>query len=247
MITVAIIEDEPAVRKEIAYLIQQETNTELVGWADSVHKAIKLLEEKQPDVIFMDIQLKDGTAFDLLKKLTPIPQNIIFITAYNHFAIKAIKYGALDYLLKPIDEVELQEALERYRRRRENNPQWMQQLSLAQSSIQIGELPESIVLNSINNTRIVSVSDIVYCKGDGPYTLFILSNGDKELISRPLKYYEELLPAPHFLRTHQSYLVNQQYISGINRSEYIVLKNKEEIPISTRRKNTILTQLFLKK
>ncbi|WP_077436224.1 LytR/AlgR family response regulator transcription factor [Sphingobacterium sp. CZ-UAM] len=247
MITVAIIEDEPAVRKEISYLIQEETDTALIGWSDSVRTAAKLIEEKKPDVILMDIQLKDGTAFDLLKKLNVIPQNVIFITAYNHFAIKAIKYGALDYLLKPVDQTELKEALERYRRRSDNNPQWMQQLNMAHGAMQHGDLPESIALTSIHNVRIVAVHDIVYCKGDGPYTFFFLSDGSKELISKPLKYYEELLPAPYFLRTHQSYLVNRKYITGVNRSEYIVLKNKEEIPISSRRKNIILTQLFPEK
>ncbi|KAA8482429.1 LytTR family two component transcriptional regulator [Arcticibacter tournemirensis] len=247
MITIAIIEDEPAVRKEISYLIQQETDTVLSGWADNVRSAQKLIEEKRPDVILLDIQLRDGTAFDLLKELNPIPQNIIFITAYNHFAIKAIKYGALDYLLKPIDQTELKEALERFRRRRENNPQWMQQLSLTQESIEAEELPENIVLNSLNNMRIVRVQDIIYCKGDGPYTFFFLNNGTKELISKPLKYYEDLLPAPYFLRTHQSYLVNRQYVTGVSRSEYIVLKNSEEIPISIRRKSSILALLLSEK
>lgn len=246
MITIAIIEDEPAVRKEISYLVQQEADAGLVGWSDNVKTAIRLIEEKKPDVILLDIQLRDGTAFDILKKLDPVPENIIFITAYNQFAIKAIKYGALDYLLKPIDQVELKEALERYRRRRDNNPQWMQQLSMVQQSMQEEEtiLPESIALHSVNQVRIIPVQDIVYCKGDGPYTFFHLSNGEKELISKPLKYYEELLSAPHFLRTHQSYLVNRNYVSGMNRSEYLILKNKEEIPISLRRKHFILNQLF---
>lgn len=244
MITVAIVEDEPIIRKEISYLVQQEPDTEIIGWSDSVKSAVKLITEKNPDVILMDIQLRDGTAFDILKNLNPIPQNIIFITAYNHFAIKAIKYGALDYLLKPIDQTELREALERFRRKRSNNPQWMQQLSLAQSSWETEKLPESIALHSLNNVRIIAVQDIVYCKGDGPYTFFFLNNGEKELISKPLKFYEEILQAPHFLRTHQSYLVNRKYVSGVNHSEYLVLKNKEEIPLSSRRKNAILQQLF---
>ncbi|WP_398455758.1 LytR/AlgR family response regulator transcription factor [Sphingobacterium thalpophilum] len=247
MITVAMIEDEPAIRKEIAYLLEQEKDIEVVGWADSVTTAIKLMEEKQPNIALMDIQLRDGTAFDLLRKLTSIPQNVIFITAYNHYAIKAIKYGALDYLLKPIDQDELKEALQRYRRRSENNPQWMRQLSMANSAMHGVELPDNIALTSIHQVRIVAVHDILYCKGDGPYTFFFLNDGTKELISKPLKYYEELLPSPYFLRTHQSYLVNRKYITGVNRSEYIVLKNKEEIPISSRRKNVILNQLFPEK
>ncbi|MCL7987070.1 LytTR family DNA-binding domain-containing protein [Sphingobacterium sp. lm-10] len=247
MIKVVIIEDEPAVRKEISYLVQQETDMELIGWTDNVCDATTLLEQKMPDIVLMDIQLRDGTAFDVLNQLKTIPQNIIFITAYNHFAIKAIKYGALDYLLKPIDQTELQEALDRYRRRREDNPQWMQQLSLAQQSIAENQLPESIALNSVNNIRIIPVQDILYCKGDGPYTHFHLQSGKVELTSKPLKYFEELLPNPHFLRTHQSYLVNRKYISSIQRSEILVLENKEEIPISLRRKNFIIEQLSLAK
>ncbi|TJZ61503.1 response regulator transcription factor [Sphingobacterium olei] len=247
MIKIAIIEDEPAVRKEISYLVQQEEDVELIGWSDNVSSAIQLIEQNKLDIVLMDIQLRDGTAFDILNKLQHIPQNIIFVTAYNHFAIKAIKYGALDYLLKPIDQIELKEAIDRYRRRRENNPQWMQQLSLAKHSMGSNDIPESIALHSVNNIRIIAVSDIMYCKGDGPYTNFFLQNGTKELASKPLKYFEELLPMPYFLRTHQSYLVHRRYISGVQHAEFLVLQNKEEIPISLRRKNFILEQLSLSK
>lgn len=245
MITVAIIEDEPIVRKEITYLVEAEKDVVLVGWADNVKAAAKLLEEKKPDLVLLDIQLRDGTAFDLLKALSSLPENVIFITAYNQFAIRAIKYGALDYLLKPIDQEELSEAMDRFRRRRERDPQWMQQLNLTQLSMNSSNvLPESIALHSLNNVRIITVQDILYCKGDGPYTFFYMKNGSKELVSKPLKYYEELLSAPFFLRTHQSYLVNRQCVSGVSRSEYVVLENKEEIPISLRRKSSILKQLF---
>ncbi|WP_166335863.1 LytR/AlgR family response regulator transcription factor [Sphingobacterium chungjuense] len=243
MINVVIIEDEPAIRNEISYLLQQEEDVAITGWSDNIGDAITLLEQQPPDLILMDIQLRDGTAFDILNQLKTPPQNIIFITAYNHFAIKAIKYGALDYLLKPIDQTELKEALDRYRRRHEDNPQWMQQLSLAQHTMEYKQLPEHIALNSVHNIRIIPVNDILYCKGDGPYTHFHLQNGKVELTSKPLKYFEELLPSPYFLRTHQSYLVNKQYISAVHRSEFLVLENNVEIPISLRRKNFIIEQL----
>lgn len=244
MIKIAIIEDEPAVRKEITYLIEQESDTKIIGWSADVENTVKLIEENSPDVILMDIQLQDGTAFDVLKNLKTLPENIVFLTAYNQFAIRAIKYGALDYLLKPIDQTELKEALERFRRKKENNPQWMKQISLAENSSDNDNLPETIALNSVNNVRIINVRDIVYCKGDGPYTFFFFNNGEKILISKPLKFYEEILSAPNFLRTHQSYLVNRKYISGVKQSEYLLLNNNEEIPISSRRKSFILNQLF---
>lgn len=244
MITIAIVEDESAVRKEMIYLIEQEADTQVVGWSADVKNAVKLIEEKNPDVILMDIQLRDGTAFNILKNLKTLPENIIFLTAYNQFAIRAIKYGALDYLLKPIDHIELKEALERYRRKKENNPQWMKQISLAEYSSESDVLPETIALNSINSVRIIKIQDIIYCKGEGPYTFFFLNNGEKELTSKPLKFYEDLLSAPHFLRTHQSYLVNRKYITCIKQSEYLILSNNEEIPISIRRKSFILNELF---
>lgn len=248
MIRTAIIEDEPAVREEIIYLLRDQKDIELIGWADSVISAAELIEQSQPDLLLMDIQLADGTAFDVLKKLNPVPENIVFITAYNQFAIKAIKYGALDYLLKPVDQEELTETLNRYRSKRDKNPQWAQQLNLAQESLTTtNALPEHITLSSLNNVRVVAVADILYCKGDGPYTFFFLNNGKKELVSKPLKYYEELLPAPFFLRSHQSYLVNKNYVSGISRSEFLVLKNQEEIPVSSRRRNYIINLLSTNK
>jgi len=243
MLTIAIIEDEVAIRKEIIWLLKKQSDIKIIGHSDKVKDAIKLIELHKPDVILMDIQLIDGTAFDILNGLKQIPENIIFITAYNQFAIKAIKYGALDYLLKPIAEDELQDALERYRKKRDKELHWNERLSIAQQSLIEENLPQSIVLHTINQMHIVLVHDIVYCKGDGPYTFFNLVDGKNLLISKPLKHYEEILAPPQFLRTHQSYLVNKNYVDKISHSEYLVLKNKEEIPVSSRRKNYVLNAL----
>ncbi|RZK35357.1 MAG: response regulator, partial [Pedobacter sp.] len=111
MIRTLIIEDEPAIRKEIEWLLQQETQFNLIGFATSVAESLVLIKATKPELILMDIQLTDGTAFDILDQLEEIPFRIIFITAYNHFAVKAIKFGALDYLLKPLDDVEFKSAL----------------------------------------------------------------------------------------------------------------------------------------
>lgn len=243
MLTLAIIEDEVAIRKEIIWLLKKETDVKIVGHSDKVKDAVKLIEEHKPDVILLDIQLIDGTAFDIINGLKQIPENIIFITAYNQFAIKAIKFGALDYLLKPIAEDELSQALQRYRNKRDKETHWSERLSIAQQSLNEENLPQSIVLHTINQTHIVMVQDIVYCKGDGPYTFFHLDNGKNLLVSKPLKHYEEILSAPWFLRSHQSYLVNKNFVDAISKSEYLVLKNKEEIPVSSRRKNYILNAL----
>lgn len=239
-IKIAIIEDEPAIRNEISFLIEQESDTEIVGWSDNVDEAVLLLDRVEIDLVLMDIQLLNGSAFDVLNQIKNIPENIIFITAYNQFAIKAIKFGALDYLLKPIIEEELQEALQRFRKkkRRENN--WQKQISIIQENFNSQKILDKIALHSLNSVAIVLVRDIVYCKGDGPYTSFHLRNGNKIMVSKPLKYYEELLHPPYFLRSHQSYLVNRDFIEKIAKSEHLVLKTQEEIPISLRRKQYIM-------
>jgi len=243
MFTLSIIEDETAIRKELIWLLKSERDIKIVGYSDNVKDAIRLIETQKPDIILMDIQLIDGTAFDIIRELKELPENIIFITAYNQFAIKAIKFGALDYLLKPIIQDELKEALERCRKKRAKETCWNEQLSIAQQSFGNEDLPQSIVLHTINQMHVILVQDIVYCKGDGPYTFFYLANGNNLLVSKPLKHYEEILSSPWFLRTHQSYLVNKNYVERISKSEYLMLKNKEEIPISSRRKNYILNAL----
>ena len=243
-IKIAIIEDEPAIRNEISFLVEQEPDTEILGWSDNVNDAVQLLDNLQPEVVLMDIQLLNGSAFDVLNQVKKIPENIIFITAYNQFAIKAIKFGALDYLLKPVDKEELQEALQRFRKKNGKENNWQNQLSIAQENFYSENLPENIALHSLNSVTIVLVKDIIYCKGDGPYTSFHLRNGDKIMVSKPLKYYEELLPPPYFLRSHQSYLINRDSVEKISKSEHLILKNKEEIPVSSRRKHYILNALL---
>jgi len=198
MLTIAIIEDEVAIRKEITWLLERAPDVKIVGYSTNVKDAIKLIDLQKPDIILMDIQLIDGTAFDILNGLKDIPENIIFITAYNQFAIKAIKFGALDYLLKPVDADELSDALERYRKKRDKNRYWNERLAIAQQSIIEENLPQNIVLHTISQTHIILVKDIIYCKGDGPYTFFYLENGKNLLVSKPLKHYQEYWDHPFF-------------------------------------------------
>lgn len=244
MITVVIIEDEAVIEKEIVDLLSGESDTRLAGSSDNVSSAVQLINMHRPDVILMDIQLRDGTAFDIIRLLDYTPQNIVFITAYDQFAIRAIKCGALDYLLKPIDHSEFRQAFERYRTRNKDIQSGLQ-LSLMQQLMEASQqIPEHIALPSLNQVRIITVQDIMYCRGEGPYTYFYLNNGEEELVSKPLKYYEELLQTPFFLRTHQSYLVNRRYISGVSSSEDLILKNQQQVPVSARRKKNILQLLF---
>ncbi|WP_353127656.1 LytR/AlgR family response regulator transcription factor [Parapedobacter pyrenivorans] len=239
---VVIIEDEPAAVNELKVLIGQEEDFELMGNTGTLDDALHLIDHIQPDLIFMDISLYDCNAFDILNGLQTMPKHIIFVTAYNQYAIRAIKYGALDYLLKPVDEQEFKEAIERFRNLNERASR--EQLSLAESTLQKKQAPQHIALPSLGEVRIIPLTDIRYCRGDGPYTHFFLANGKKETVSRPLKFYESMLPEDQFLRTHQSYIVNTAYIESLISHTTVVLDNGEEIPISSRRKRDILNRLI---
>lgn len=246
MIRTLIIEDEPAVRKEIEFLVNQDKALNFLGAAASVQEALVLIRTTNPELVLMDIQLTDGTAFELLEQLNEIRFKIIFITAYNHFAIKAIKYGSLDYLLKPLDENELKHAIDKLVLQRSDLDLQDQKLHILRSNQQLGErtLESRIVLTTQESLQVIQLKDIVYCQSEGGYTWFFLTDGQKILISKPLKFYDELLPEDCFLRPHQSYLVNMMYVDKYLKVGDLILKDKTEIPVSTRRKDHIIQRIM---
>lgn len=245
MIKTIIIEDEPAILKEIEWLVDKEEDVEVIGNAGTVFGAMELLRKEQPDLVLMDIQLTDGTVFDVLKSLKDINFQIIFITAYNHFAIKAIKFGALDYLLKPLDENELQSALEKVREKQFDQSQQQQQLKIANQQIEKEELglDDQIVLHTIEYLQVLQLKEIIYLKSEGSYTNFVLTGNRKIMVSKPLKYYQDLLPEKWFLRPHQSYLVNTTCIDRYIKTGYIILKDTTQIPVSVRKKEAVVAHL----
>lgn len=235
-----IIEDEPAARNELKALLASERDITIAGYAEDLLNAVLLIKNEKPDLVFMDINLYDCTAFDILNELENLPPHTIFVTAYDQYAIKAIKFGALDYLLKPIDESELKEALERFRNSEDSFIN-KEQLSLTKTSLQ--DEPRHIALPALGEIRIVSLDDILYCGGDGPYTHFYLKNGKKETVSKPLKFYEAILPNSRFIRTHQSYIVQLSAVKSILKNTTLLLENGVEIPIAASRKNDVLNTL----
>ena len=256
MIKTVVIEDEAAIRKEIEWLVKKEEDLALTGSAGSVKAGLALITEAAPDLVLMDIQLTDGNAFDILKALDSVPFHIIFITAYNHHAVKAIKFGALDYLLKPIDEEELQEALERVRAEREKSciaegNTRQQQLVVAEAQLSrepaaadpLVSLDDQLVLHTQEYLQLLQLKEVVYCKSDGSYTTFVLNDKREIMVSKPLKYYDELLPEKWFIRPHQSYLLNLLYVDRYVKTGYIYLKDNSQIPVSVRKKEYVLQRL----
>jgi two-component system LytT family response regulator len=243
LIKTLIIEDEPAIRKELEWFVSQEECLKLVATTASVGESVQIIKSKKPDLVLMDIQLSDGTAFDILNQLEEPAFHIIFITAYNHFAIKAIKYGALDYLLKPIDSEEFANAIQKIKKVKRIDYQNQIAVLKEHSSVKTIEMSSSICITSLDCLQMIRLNEIIYLSGEGSYTQIHLENNKTVTASKPLKYYEDLLPGDFFIRTHQSYIVNKNFIDKYLKTGTIIMRNLSEIPVATRRKEFILDHL----
>jgi two-component system LytT family response regulator len=239
-----IIEDEPAVRKELEWLVSQEKSLKLEATASSVEQALQVIKDTGPHLVLMDIQLTDGTAFDILNKLEEPAFHIIFITAYDHFAIKAIKFGALDYLLKPIDGEEFSATIQKLNKKM-SGADYSAQINIAkeQHTKELISMSSTLCITSVDCLQWIKLNEIIYLSGEGSYTQFHLENNKKATASKPLKYYEDLLPPDYFLRTHQSYIVNKNFIDKYLKTSILVMKDLSEVPVAVRKKEFVLQQL----
>ncbi len=236
MIKTILIEDEINVREALRKMLMiLNPNIDIVAETGYVVDAVKLIEQLKPDLVFMDIELEDGSSFEILKKLKTVDFKIIFTTAYNQYAIKAFKYSTVDYLLKPLDPTELQEAIFRAESDINNEREHKELLNILKNNIDNKD--PKIVLKTTEQRYIVSVKDIIRLEADGAYTLFICVD-NKIIVSKNIKYYQEML-GDDFIRTHQSHLVNIKHITGLHKSGAVQLSNDEMIPIATRKKSTI--------
>lgn len=238
--TVYILEDEMNILKYIISLIDEIPYLQIVGYSGEISKAKEEIPQLNPNLILADIRLKDGDSFKLFAELDAIPNQIIFITAYNQYAIEALNLGAFAYLLKPIDPDAFKEVIDRCFKKAEENKFSRHQLEIAENHFHgKNTQPTKIALKSFDFTQIIAIDDILYCKSDKGYTVFYLKNNSSFVVSKVLKEYESLLPASLFVRCHQSYMVNGNYISKYYRDGYLELINGEKIPVSDRKKNIV--------
>ncbi|NPA67011.1 MAG: response regulator transcription factor [Chlorobi bacterium] len=240
MIKAIIIEDEEKIRAGLKKMLALTTPfVEIQAETAYVSEAVELIRKHSPDLIFLDIELEDGSGFDLLNSLDNYDFQIIFITAYNQHAIKAFKYSALDYLLKPVDPAELKSAVEKARQKINQTVKYKELLEVLKNNWQYKY--KKIVLKTAYKHYIVDINDIIRLEADGAYTTFVTVD-DKILISRNLKYYQNLL-GHDFFRCHQSHLINRKYINGLDSKDMLHLKNNELIPVSKRMKQKLLQWL----
>lgn len=238
-----IVDDEFFSRQTVSDLLNDNfREIEIVGQADSVKTAVELIPALKPDLVFLDVDLTDGTGFDILNLLKPISFKIIFITAHQEYAMKAIKFSAFDYILKPVSESELKAAVDRV----------MAEQGMANHQVKLdaffyntGNMPKEgkkIVLKTSESIHLINVSDIIRCEADNNYTTFYLSTGERIVISHGLKEYEDLLGSYGFFRVHQSHLINLKYIARFDKKDggYVILSDKSQIPVSQRKKQKLL-------
>lgn len=244
MLKTLIIEDERHIREDLKKRVFQDFRNELtiVDEAISVKEGVEKIKRYQPQLVFMDIDLGDGTSFDLLSSLEEINFKIIFVTGYDSHAIKAIRLGALDYLLKPIDEDEFKEAVSKAINTIEKENLTGSSINIANHYYQKGEHCK-IVLKTLDTQYLVSFDDILYCKSEGNYTTFYLFE-ENIVISKPMKKVEELLDKKRFIKCHQSFIVNKAYITKYTNDGFLITKTGAQVPVATRRKDLVLRDLF---
>lgn len=238
MIKAVIIDDNPDIRATNKKLLAEYfAEVEVLGEADSVDSGYNLIRQTNPHLVILDIELKDGTGFQLLQKLKEYSFKVIFITAYDNYALKAIKFHAIDYILKPVNATEFQLAvqstldlIEKDLLTNEQNHQFLNSFN-ANSGL------TKIMLRTLNTMHLVNISDILYCKNDNSYSTFFLVSDEKIMVSKGISFYEEILTNSGFYRLHQSFLVNLHHVKKLDKTDggFVILDSGKEIPVSTRR------------
>lgn len=241
-----IVEDMPqalaALQADLAAFCPE---VKVIGTADSVVAAAKLLRSEKPDLLLLDIMLGDGTSFDILEIVPDLQAELIFITASDEFAVRAFRFAAVDYLLKPVNGEDLKAAVDRAAARRGSTTNTAS-LDLLKSTIRHPEqLPERISLHTSENILVANIQDIIRCEADGNNTRFIIQGEKPLFVTKTLKHYERMLGEHHFIRIHQSHLVNFRHVVEFKKvdSGYLRLSNGDEVPVASRKRAEVV-ELF---
>ncbi len=238
-----IIDDNPqaiiSLRQDLTDYCPEVT---IIGTAEGVVSGVKLLKSTSPDVLFLDIQLQDGSGFDVLEILPEINFGVIFTTSSDAFAIKAFRLAAIDYLLKPIDPEQLQDAVERAKKLTGNRKE---SLDMIMGSMQKRELPQHIALHTQDKIQLIKIENIIRCEASGNYTGFYFQKNKPLLVTKTLKEFDKTLSPHHFLRVHQSHLINTHQIKEFVKTDggYLVMQDGAKIPVSVRKRAGVIRAL----
>lgn len=243
-LTALIVEDKPTAKEALEKLLgRYAKDIALVGWARDVKSAVAQIKQREPHILFLDIQLGAEQSFDILRQIDIANYHIIFTTAYEHYAIEAFTFSAIDYLLKPIDPERLQGAINRLRDReaRANMNQAMLDALLQNTNLKTSK-SKKLVLSTMEMLHVVDTVEIVKCQSSLNYTTFFLEEGKEIMVSRTLKEYEEMLQSYGFFRVHKSWLINMEFLIGYDKREggFAVMRDESKVPVSTNKREELM-------
>lgn len=245
-VPIAIIENEVAAQQQLKRLSTQYfPGAAITGFAANVPEGLRLIQNTQPKVVFLDVELDDGLGFDILRHFPSPDFLVVFFTAFQHYALQAIQMSAVDYLLKPILSDDFQEMVEKIQRRLKQERRIEEQAPLLKN-LYTPPTQRKLILRDVHNLYVLDPTTIAYCKAEGRYTRFVsaaLPKGEV-LISQNLQIYEGLLSQHHFFRCHHSYLINLQEVKQVDRMNLqITLSNQAQVPLSHRKRHAFLEAL----
>ena len=231
-----IVDDRNSIREFITQLLSNRDDIEVVGEAENVENAISVINTKKPDLILLDIQLPDGNGFEILEGLTYTDYRVIFVTSHEEFALKAFKYSALDYVVKPIDPEVFYASIEKAKSHFSAGDQQLKIQSLIEN-LTSNKTTKKLVLNTQETVHVVNSEEITRCESDGSYTLVYFQER-KIMISRKLKDFEEMLSGLSFYRSHRSHLINLNFVDRYEKKDggYIIMKDNTSVPLSAAKK-----------
>ena len=241
-----IIDDNPNAQEFLEDLLKmycQELT--IVGKADNIFEGKQLIENLSPELVFLDVEMPKGTGFDLLQQLDTIDFNVIFTTAHEKYALRAIKYSALDYLLKPIEVNELLAAVKKAQTRDEQQLSQLKVNNLLQNLGKNAAQTQKLMLRDKYGMQITAIQEIIHLEADDCYTKFFIQDQEPVIVSKSLKEYELLLPKDQFFRCHKSHLINLEYLLRYDKKEdnILILRNGNQVPVSRRKLEVLIKKL----
>ncbi|MCB0402667.1 MAG: response regulator transcription factor [Flavobacteriales bacterium] len=243
---VAIVDNEEGVREGLKEMLSGFCpEAVFVGEANGVKTGLEMINNVNPQIVLLDVEMDDGTGMDLLSQFEKPEFATIFVTAHDKYAVNAFKFSAIDFILKPVDPEDLITALEKAAHRIASTTMNKQLSVLIDNIRNTNQAHHKIVLKDAESIHFVEVSDILYCMAEGSYTLFKLVNGDKIFVSKNLKEYEKMLDEYNFYRTHHSYVANLNHVVRFDKKDggTLILKGETHIPVSFRKKEGLVDRL----
>ncbi|MCB9446725.1 MAG: response regulator transcription factor [Flavobacteriales bacterium] len=240
-----IVEDEQKSADVLKKLVEKYCpEVELAGMATGVQDGVKLIQDVKPELVFLDIEMHDGTGFDLLQKVNAKTFDVIFTTAYIQYAIKAIRFSAMDYILKPIDADDLRDAVRRCLGRKDHSIS-DERFSTLLANLGNESRLKKIVVPEGDGMTFIGLSDIIRCESDGNYTYIILKGGKRIVATKTLGDYEDMLAEENFVRIHRSHLINLEHVSRYIKGEggYVIMSDGSEVEVSRRKKAEFLERI----